>query len=165
MGGVFKVEWLFSCFGEPSESCSLHYWTTVLLLLDNSCMYEWVKYEQPTPSGHHTTTFWDIQGRVCVSVCVTLWCWLAPCLASWLQLQMGFVSLSLCKGLLNTPRGRGWGELCSRMEREERALQGNWNVTSSFCSPRWVMWHITHFEKSELSRDCTEITWGWWGEL
>lgn len=42
------------------------------------------------------------------------------------------------------------------MEREEKALQGDWNVTSS--SSRPAVWHITPGEKSEFARDCAGIT-------
>lgn len=115
--------------------------------------------------------FGTYKGRVCASACVFLWCWLraglAPCLAPWLPLQMW--SVSLCEGLLNTPRGGGWGKLCSRIEREEGPLQGNWNVTSSSSSSSsspssstlpappcvthnslWEVWH---------PRDCKKMVW------
>lgn len=48
------------------------------------------------------------------------------------------------------------------MEREEKALQGDWNVTASSFRP--AVWHITRGEKSEFAKDCAEITQVCWGE-
>lgn len=154
MGGILKAEWLSSCFWEPSECSSLH-------SCNNNTFRAWellyVLDVPQTPLCRHKRILWDIQGRACVSVVVS-------------GAMFGSVAAApdvtrLCRSV----------EDSSTHPKEEGTSAAGWRGRRDCCSetemwsppplPCGVVWHTAYCEKSELSRDCTEITWVWCCEL